>query len=238
MVGSVPILVARGRRTRIRRQPRMRRPRPTVASLDKRIKKLNSNIETKFKDENINVSITPAGTLLNAFCLVDSDNSASGREGNWITPTSLVYRLKMEPGVRTLAATDLTELVRIIVFWDGQPNGAVPTAAGLDGLLDNSVINTPAFMPRNTNTRKRFKILHDKTYNMVLSGGDTSGAFMIAPFAINKIKLARKIGFDAEDATTDITNVTSNSLNIFFFSLNNATSVALDGGVRMYFRDV
>lgn len=210
--------------------------RPTVKSLDKRIKKINREVELKYLDQNVNASIVSTGTLINAFGLVPTGDEASEREGNEITPTSVVARLHVVPDPRNLL-TDSNDVVRMIIFWDAQPNGAVPVLVGAAGLLDTSVVTTPFSAPRNINTRKRYKILYDNTVNLNPAVFMSTDTLLNNKMFIVKVKLHRTIKYNGAAAPTTIANVISNSINIAFFNRTSTVVCAVDGSVRMYYKD-
>lgn len=111
--------------------------------------------EFKSIDENvagINIDTTGALTLLNG-CARGSD--IDEREGREI----MMKSIQMRGLINCNANAVNDQWARILIVYDRQTNGTVPTPA--------DILN-PASIPgmRNLENRKRFKILMDKTYTL------------------------------------------------------------------------
>lgn len=208
------------------------RTHPTVRKLDKKVRNIENNlIELKYFDRYATpLSFIPqAGTLVTTAALVSSGDTNNDRTGNVINPTSLLTEF-----VVTYTTADP---FRIIIFWDSQPNGAVPVLASTsnaNSLLDDSIVAALWMAPRNMNSVQRFKILSDKTYQPYTSTSvSTPTNVMVCK---ERIKLSRKVHFNAANVSTTIANVTTNSLCIAIISFGGTCS--LDRyKTRLYFRD-
>lgn len=212
---------------------------PTNKSLNKKIKKIQSREELKHIDtiqSAVEISTTPVLTLLNGVATGDTDIT---RDGNDITCTSVQFRLRYVTDSGNLGTTPA--MIRTVLLWDLQCNGAAPTAADI---FDVSVITAYMNAPYNRTNQKRFKILYD---NVVVLNPTVVGAFTVAtgvttaivPIAryLNaKRALSRITKFDA--ATAAVTDIVSNSLYLFQVSSVAAGSEPFVlSGFRVYFKD-
>lgn len=230
------ILQPRGRSARRLVALDPRHKKPTVKSLDRRIKKIRLNEELSHKDTFYNsqtFSTSANISVLNAMLQGDTNIT---RDGNNISVTSVQWRFRFQLDTDNL----LPVVIRHLVLWDSQPNGALP---GLSDVLDNSVITTAVFAPYNSDFQKRFKILHDKV--MVLNPqvisdfdvttGTTSTLIPVTMLDKGKRSLSRVAKYDANAG--DITDIQSNALISIFVSNTAAELPTAAGGYRVYFKD-
>lgn len=215
---------------------------PSNKTLNKKIKKIEDQIELKLIDTYQNASVTSGGllTLLNGLTPgLEGTNAPNGALiGNEAHFTSLQLRGTI------IGDTDYISgpvVVRAIVFWDRQANGANPVLAAASpapALLDVSVITSPTEAPFMYQTQDRFRVLYDKRFVINPSIGASNPPTSVFPHGIifkKKIKLGRKTKFDLADGA--ISGIVSNSL---FYAL--VTDAAAEGpliqtGLRTYYKD-
>lgn len=236
-------MAVRGQAQRGRRRPRrnMKKKSPTNKTLNKKIKHIENNLmEIKFIDLFTNpVTPTLAG-YSDYISGVAQGDTASTREGNIINPTSFQFRGVMQADIDAGVLAQL----RIIVFWDRQPNGAAPVLTGASttqSLLDTGVITNLILSPRNFNTIDRHTILYDKVHTLnpqvpltVVAGGTTQVASM-GKFIKFRLDLSRLVKFNNTSAA--ITASVSNALHVAFFTEDNTDPPLIAVGYRMYYRD-
>lgn len=210
-----------------------------IVNIKKSIRKINSDVELKHADSAINNVTALAGTfyLLNG---VAQDTTASTdivRQGDEIVSTSVQVRGYVEADATiTTTNTGQSRIVRMILFWDGQPNGSAPTLANL---LDLSVITDATMAPYNLDYYKRFKVLKDRTYalnaNFFVSA--TNQQAIRIPFRFRK-KLSRKVKYSTAGGT--ITAIQTNSLYLVTIvdDVGNSNVPLTSGGVRYIFKDL
>lgn len=212
------------------------KPKPTVKSLDRRIKKLNYDQELKWIDTFYNGStITPAGAIAVLNPIVKGDD-VDERDANQINPTSIQWRLQFSLDTDQPLAPNI---VRHLVLWDSQPQGALPT---IDQILDTSVITIAVHAPYNRNYQKRFKILHDKMYvlnpqleNTVAAGVTTK----VAQYTV-LTKGKRQVNRITKYANTNlgtVADILSNGIISCIISNVGGEYPTLAGGYRVYFKD-
>lgn len=231
---------------------RIYRYAPSNYQLNKKIKKLQKDPELKFLDNWSELNVTDSGDLMvcNA---IGSGITQTERDGNEVRCTSLEIRgyAYVNNLVIVNQKSDLyrVPLLRMIVFWDSSPNGALPDLIGNsiatedDSLLDNTDGADPVFLPYNRNTIGRFRVLYDKTYRFpqsphVMSGGyaDTNPIvnLVVPHVVINKrIKLSRKTRYTGPDP--DNSDISENGLYIAFISTydtNSGTNYYISTGIN------
>lgn len=216
---------------------------PSNKSLNRKIKNITNNlIELKYIDIAPTGLVIPnTGLLINQMSF--ADNVAPFRNDLEISSTSL----SMKGFIGTTNPPGITRptRVRMMVFWDRQPNGANAVLAGDNGLLENNVVTQLIFSPRNYKTIHRYTILHDELLlltpqvvgNFTPASGITSTVLPVNRMLSYYWKLSRQMKFDGVLKT--IADVTTNSLNIAFFSSEAITSnqPTFTGGIRMYYKD-
>lgn len=208
---------------------------PNNSSLNNKIKRIENKEEIKNIDTYQNVvNVTTAGvlTLLNG---VAQGTTPITRIGNETAATSIQFRAQYIANTAELSGT----LVRMIIFWDRQPNGAAPTVATL---LDSSVITLPYLAPYHRDYQKRYKIVYDKT--MVLNPGVESATTpatgvvtaVIAQERVlkKKLRLGREVKYSGAGAT--VASIQTNSLYVLQIS-DAAQNPSVIAGYRFYYKD-
>lgn len=215
--------------------------KPTVKSLDKRVKAINKKEEVKHKDflfaSDYMASGPGAGQMLLLNGLVQGDTNLT-REGNKVYITSIQIKAVIIPNVLLTAATEY----RIVVFRDSFPNGTAPAAGNL---LDINIITAYLYAPYNAKYQNRFKILYDKrgcinpNTNLVVGAGTTTS---VVSKKIS-IQFKRRLGFIANYGLAnagDITDITTGAIYILLLSnrtIANADGPTFLGGSRVNFKD-
>lgn len=208
---------------------------PSNKTLNKKINNVKNNlIELKPQDVFNNGSLIP-----NTGLLINGMNFTSTRSGNEINASSLSIKAQITTDVDTLSAT----IVRVIVFWDRQVNGADAILAGDNGLLQNATVTNLTVAPRNYLTIDRYKILDDWCFSInprvVLDfdtvTGTTTTVLTYTEVFSRYYKLSRMMKYDA--ASNNITSNVTNTINVALFSDSAANQPTIISGTRLYFKD-
>lgn len=226
------------RRRKFNNKRRMKKKAPSNKTLNKKIKHIeNSFMELKFNDTfAANQNLAAAGGI---FYLTDvaQGDTASDRTGNEIFPTSVQVRIQMFNDAASVVTTNM----RVILFWDRQPNGANPTVVGASttqSLLDTGVITDVMLAPRNFNTIDRYKILQDRTYTIDPQEKNIANtAYLVQGKYIHiQQKLNRLVKYNNTSAA--ITAAVSNALHLVFYTdPTNANPGSVSIAARLYYRD-
>lgn len=218
------------------RRPMASKRGPSNKTLSKKIRNIENNLmELKWKDFDVNTTpIGDSGVLLSNQNYIQLGDTASTRTGSTINPTSITLGFDI---TSNNAEVDTT-VVRCIVFWDGQSNGADPPIFNDNALLDANEIDDGWVSPRNYTTIDRFTILWDKTItlspDMMISTAPNVVGEKVYPVR-KRFKLSRKIKYDANAG--DETDLTSNSIHVLLISNQTTNLPQARGGIRMYYRD-
>lgn len=220
------------------------KPVPRISTLNKKIKKIEDDIELKYNDREISQNFSSATAslyLLNGIAVGDTQVT---RDGAQLNATSVQFRSVWTTSSLSTAGT----VWRIIVFWDRQPNGLTPLvtgALGTDALLNTTTITQPIYAPYQYETQQRFRVLYDKIFamNPYVVGDfnpETGTTSTTAPQKMvikKKIKLNRLVKYDGSTAST--ADLTTNALWIAFLTDAPGTGITLNGyvGTRFYFKD-
>lgn len=205
-----------------------------IKNLEKNVHKIKTSMETKYFDTAPDVfSVSNAGTLslLNAVPIGDEQNR---REGAQVRATSVRIQLGLTAGNSGL----INHLLRIIVFWDAQANGAQPNVsgsplAGVQALLDSASIFAGTSLLNaqyQRETNDRFTVLYDKTYRIHnwASGQDT-------PLRLDKkIPLSRLVKY-GDDGTT-VASLNTNALYILYIC-PTSSAITVQQCSRFNFKD-
>lgn len=224
----------------------IRKPIPRISTVNRKIKKLADSIELKRVDSFFNNNVGNDGTDILLMNALATGATANLRIGNQVQATSLQFRGSIETDPQSLESGT----IRVIVFWDRQPNGANPITATASApaamtLLDTAVVTVPVLSPYNYSAIERYRVLYDKTFTLNSKvvqqstiAGSVTGTDELVPIRIyfkKKIKLNRAVKYDA--SAGDITDITTNSLFAVFYSDNAANEPILQFGARFYYKD-
>ena len=220
---------------------------PRISTLNEKIKKLTADRELKYEDYfNNDKLITEVATTANdQVFLINGVSQGIGndeRTGDEIMPTSIQWRGLFS--TRAVATAGVS--VRMIIFWDRQPNGAAPTITGnpetaaVLPLLNTATVSNFLVAPFCYEAQERYRVLFDKVY--ILNPNYANGA-VTSPFRLHfkgKISLSRKIKYKGDDAL--IASIATNSLYVVWIGSQPTATEAvnqptMDYGARLYFKD-
>lgn len=217
------------------RRRKVRKVGPTTKVLAKKIKKIENDQELKQRlDVYSGMTLTPDASLAansNYKLINDSLDQGTGvtdRIGDQVRITSAMLRIRVTTDKDSLT----TSLIRCLVFWDKQANGA---AYGYDGTNPNLGSNlgpliTPAssvsyvyahYNPYTCGGRAtRYKILYDKiwtvnpqTINDFDEANGNTKAVNLAVIQKNlKIKVNKKMQFKRGIATGNLADIQTGAL--------------------------
>lgn len=187
------------RRRRVRSAFRRKRRAPTNRTLNKKIKSIQSKQEVKqhfVTHATANVVLNTAD--IDCINLIAVGDTNENREGDFATLTSVQWRGRIRPSTSNV----VHQAVRHIVFWDFQSNATLLTS--LAQLLDDP--NSPYSAYLTQGVTPRFKVIHDKIYDLHFQTGTTGtvGVIQTSQKVINKKKVSfnRKVTWNtAIDAT-------------------------------------
>lgn len=208
-----------------------------IENVKKNIKEMKSKEELKhldnfaLNDQIIYDASAPTLVLLNAMTQGDL---VTQREGSAVSGTSVQFRMWASNPEGSLSPN----LLRHIIFYDAQSNGAAPT---IGALLDLSVVTEAVYAPYNYANQKRFKIIFDNSYTLNQSGGDgTNGYTCVSVSDVGKLNATRTTKYISGSAGGGISDINSNALYALWISnwaspSTNAPLVSC--GYRFYFKD-
>jgi len=214
--------------------------RREMRNVKKRISKIARKGELKWWPTQYTLVTFSAGAEdsrpLNIMAVGDTVND---REGNSVYCTSVQFRLTIS-ATAFVTDADLVgtagynpSLVRAIVVWDKQANGASPTSADV---LDLSGGVDPILAPYNMKTQKRFKVMYDMTKRVDFNMGYAQDKHIYYGFNLKKkISLAgRETKYNA--GTSAITSITTGSVHLILMT-NSPETYTADGMARLIFKE-
>lgn len=147
-----------------------RRKPVTANAVNRKVKKVMNMIETKSvisEFSNSSTGALPGPTNLCLLNAIAEGSDSNQRQGDKINATSLWFQCIFRNDVEIL----IPYTCRLIIFWDKQPNGALPViignGPGTQSLLDDSTAGgaglTAIHYPPNQHSKQRYKILYDNT---------------------------------------------------------------------------
>lgn len=225
-----------------RKRPMHRKKRgPSNKTLNKKIHHIeNQLIETKFFDQFVNGTALAGAGVSDYLTAIAQGDTALTRTGNVIWPTSVQIRLDISTDIDLLSSTQ----IRLILFWDHQPDGAAPVLTGANttqSLLDIGTILDSTIAPRNYNTIKRYTVLFDKRYTIVpqvvattVAGATTQVLSITKQVDIFK-KLSRQVKYN--NTSGAITAAVTNALHFALFCDTVTDAPTYQAGYRLYFKD-
>jgi len=213
----------------VRRRPK--RKAPTNKSLNRKIKRIQNDIELKYKDvysAATDISTTTALTLLNG---ISQGDTTITRTGGQVRLTSVHIKGTVTADPLNL----LSDQYRMMVVWDAQANGAAPTLSGtVTSILDVTTITDLLIAPYNYSAMDRFKILMDKRViinrRVVADTDPATGATqeyqpIVKPFN-KRFKLGRTVRYAVNSSTGTITDISTNSL--YFIVVGNVAPASVN----------
>lgn len=216
-----------------------------IQNLQKKVRELDQDTEVKWKDTQIDGNVaTPVTTcvLLNGVAQSAGASSAITRIGDKVQATSIQFRYNFLMDPDNL----IGNIVRMIIFWDRQPNGATPLFSDvLDVTTITSAASNTVYAPYNLKNAPRFKILYDKMdvlnvqQDLTVVAGNVTAAIQVASHPRHgKIPLKRIVNYGLNTGGT-ITDISSNALFCLFLSDIGAASQppVIVSGWRFLFKD-
>jgi len=166
----------------------------------------------------------PTLQLLNGMALGTTGITRIGRQ---VTIKSWLFRMAVNA-----AATGNTGLLRVVVVWDSQANGAALTTTDL---FESSNVADVLVSPLNLSNRERFQVVMDKVYNL----GGLGAVDGVPPDTIHieKFKKMNKIvTFNGGNAGT-VGDIATNSLYLITFGSVGTASPSTSYHSRIRFTD-
>lgn len=228
-----------GRRTRKRFH---RRKVPTNRQLNRKIKKLENNVELKWLDGYSPAITAPKTGQVVPLCSVTQGTAPINRIGDMINATSIKIRYSI---LSPSAILDPVR-VRVVVFWDKTPAGVSPLLIGgsiTGSVFDNTVTVQPVFAPINWNYVDRYRIIYDKVITLnpkvVLvtdASGNVTDYCSVMSTHKKKIKLGRHIKYD--DNAPGIASYATNGLFMGILGdVAPGNEPTVEYSTRLYFKD-
>lgn len=173
-------------------------------------------------------SLSTAGTLilLNGVAQGDDYNTRDGRK---IIMKSINLKVYVSNIVNAIADGDL---MRVMVLYDSQSNGAAPTAG-------NILQTVSALAPMNLDNRTRFKVLFDKWQK--INGFNYSGGVLTAgTYTPPLFKLYKKLMLDVQfsGTTAAIGSISCGSIYLLVLSQTSTGAAAFDVDSRIRFTEL
>jgi len=229
------------RRTYAKKKKYVSSNRPV--NLNRRIKKIENMIELKYFDTYVPPTTIDDVGVLFPLNIVDNDVGGISRIGDEVYNTSIQFRGEILTDESVVGPT----YIRMILFWDSQCNGALPTITdspgGGNGLLDTLFITSLVQAPFAYYTQKRYRVLYDKRVCLnplivqTTTVADTTAVVPVGMQFHKKIKLGRKTKYNLGPAPTTIEAITTNSLIMLYVSDQSANLPSISTGFRLYFKD-
>lgn len=227
--GMVPRFM-RNRRLRGDIVLKRRRRVPTNRALAKKVKKLQFDEPLNWKD--VDIDENPSTSWIVTNLLPDSHGDGTGQfEGDAINVTSVQMNLRFT----SASNSESFNQIRVIVFWDRQPNESFPTMSGsLDAVLDSLVINYPITAPYNHHTISRFKILYDRVINLNPQAQAASVVNTMVP-VVRSARFKKKTHRRVMYGTLPDIPITN---GLFIAMISNTASAlpGVSGGTRVYYK--
>lgn len=213
-----------------------------IKNIEKKVRKMEDEIELKWNDSNISLTIDPTPTavqLLNG--IGTGDDPTDDRIANEIILTSLQWRGYCFTNIDAIAAP----AIRMMIILDRQPNGAAFT---IGTLLDNSIISSNIFAPYNHNFYKRYKILYDElftitqqTWNQYQENTTTHFTTVDAMTETNRI-IQGKIPLNSYrvkyiDNGATIASIATGAVWALWITDQSSDGPLVNAGFRLYYKD-
>lgn len=198
---------------------------------------LSQGPEKKFKDTALTApavgdgAVTVGATTFILCNNMQQGNSGITRIGRQITVKSVAYNMMIKP-----AATTTSGLLRFMLIWDRQANGAAPAITDILGFNDAATTTANQITAAmNMSNRERFKVLVDKRIAV--------GQVVTSIAAGNPVPHGEKFRKQNEIVTYnagnvgDVTDIATNSLYAVLLTTCGTAAFAINGNVRIRFTD-
>ncbi len=188
-----------------------------LSRLERNVRNLKANVETKFIDTTINDAVIAiGGTLQGSITIIPQGDTESSRTGRDVTIKSIFMHISIDiNAIPDSADAFSSDTVRIIVFVDKQTNGSL---VGVTSILETAVYNSF----RNLNNSGRFIFLYDKFFviNRLVTptdGTNTNSSGIASIF--EKVQIINKnIILDYTSTSGALSEMTSNSIGVLYIS--------------------
>lgn len=190
--------------------------------------------ETKFYDEINdlgNVPISVNGNILSVSLIngIISGVGESQRVGRKIQVKGIGLTFTMQVGPNVLASLG-TEHMRVMLYLDKQCNG---TAATVDDILESTDTAPIILSYRELENINRFRILHDKTYQLkVTSSVETVNGGLAEVRVIRKVWVNVNHPIEFTGPGPSITAIRSNNFGVLVISDKGAAIIKMSSRVR------
>lgn len=173
---------------------------------------LKGTIEKKYKDNTFaDFNVTPAGVVATNVLNIAQGTTEVTRVGGKITVTNVNLRGSVG---NDNAGAQGPDIVRMIIFWDLQCNGALPNVT--------DVLTTADWRSYlNMDNVDRFKIIKDKCFIVDITTWDSTNA--LGAQKLIKVNHKCSIPIHYSSTTGAIAEIKSNNLCIIWLSRNNAS---------------
>lgn len=170
-------------------------------SLTKRVSNLEKieRDESKYIDFAGNIAGVPVAGATQALNVLAQGDAANTRTGNSVVGKNLQVKLTMQQ-----AGATPSQSVRVIIYLDKQPNGALPSVGGAGGILQTAVYQ--AFL--SDGSRARYRILMDKTFSVQTSGPSIINYKKFIPLRDLQTRFGQNLG--------TIADIQTNALGILY----------------------
>ncbi len=195
--------------------------------------------EKKFHDIDIDDAVVAInGTIAQVSCNVIAEgNGESNRIGRRVTVKNINWRFQVTLPTTAVAA-DTSDVVRVILYLDKQCNGATAVAS-----TDAGILATDDFQSfNNLANSKRFRILMDRTYDLVSKAGSGRGSTDTLSYADDVIsdtffkKCNIPIEYDNSATDGTITTIRTNNIGVLLLGRNGKAGFA--SKMRLRYSDV
>ncbi len=164
------------------------------------VRRLARFVDTELHEDTVavtiaNVTTTGANVLLSTIGTGDDRND---RTGSQVTCRSLRLNFDLTVGA-------IESIFRVLLFWDRQSNGTVPTLG--DVLAD---VTFPTLSVVNVDNVKRFRMISDRCYRTNTLGDHS------AQCVRRRYKLTHKIRYDGDGPA--VADIVSGAITVFFVS--------------------
>lgn len=185
-------------------------------SLDRRVKKLESEVEWKYTDvNNAGYVVIPAESAgapyWDIYCLNPSvlgTAQAGQRVGTQIDTKMLLVRISNQGQPLNI----IDNRVRIVIFWYKNSNTLLPVATQL---FDLSSLARPTYAFYNDQYKESFKVIYDETHELKPLDWNGTTTTIGDQVSINKIfKLGRKVKYILGAGAGTYADILDNSLYI------------------------
>ncbi len=191
--------------------------------------RVSTSAELKFHDLDIDDAVIAAATISQVSCnIIAQGLTESTRVGRKVTVKRILWRYEVKGFANT---NDNGDVVRVILYLDKQTNKATAAVTDILESADYQSFN-------NLANRGRFRILHDKTFDMqhqAAAGDGTTNIFMETHQSFFFVKDV-SIPIEYNAGAGAITEQTSNNIGVLLLS-KNANS-AFFSKMRLRFSDI